>query len=152
MIGAGNRQKTTSLQAWGALRAGLGQQLGTLDMLHRCGCLHTPETAPTAPKAPSPAITLASHSTFPAKVQLDPFPALQISESCEKSDQMYWGQSELHSLLPSASRAGGCRGHDIELLRMLIWPKSGGTHFQDCDGCHHSIQGRASPSESCLSP
>ena len=41
-----------------------------------------PGAAATAPKAPSPAITLASHSTRPLKDRLEPCPALPWALSC----------------------------------------------------------------------
>ena len=44
--------------------------------------LAMPGAAPTAPKAPSPAIRLASHSTRPCMLRLEPRPALQTGKSC----------------------------------------------------------------------
>eukprot|EP00955_Chlamydomonas_euryale_P039826 351518-Chlamydomonas_euryale.AAC.1 len=41
-----------------------------------------PGAAATAPNAPSPDITLASHSTAPLQVRLDPVPALVHGASC----------------------------------------------------------------------
>ena len=46
---------------------------------------HLPGAAAMAPKAPSPAITLASHSTKPLKDRLEPCPAFPCALSCMES-------------------------------------------------------------------